>query len=130
MRFRIPLARAAGAVRVDTVLFPYDLTHQTFLNVYEGDVLMQQSIFDVAHTGADYYAGTRRGALAVIQRFVPSGIRHIMIGPDHILFLVGLLLLGGSAPPIAADRDGVHRRTQRHPVARSLDILNPPAAAD
>jgi hypothetical protein len=34
--------------------------------------------------------------LEVIRTFVPAGIHHILIGPDHILFLCGLLLLGGS----------------------------------
>ena len=28
-----------------------------------------------------------------MRTFIPSGIHHILIGPDHILFLVGLLLL-------------------------------------
>ena len=30
-----------------------------------------------------------------MRTFIPSGIEHILIGPDHILFLIGLLLLGG-----------------------------------
>ncbi len=56
-----------------------------------------------------------------------EGIHHIFIGPDHILFIVGLLLLGGTlgrllkivtAFPIA------HSVTL---VLATLDILNPPA---
>ncbi|MGI8671872.1 MAG: HupE/UreJ family protein [Luteitalea sp.] len=31
----------------------------------------------------------------MLRRFTASGIHHIAIGPDHILFLVGLLLPGG-----------------------------------
>ena len=30
-----------------------------------------------------------------MRTFTTSGVQHILIGPDHILFLVGLLLLGG-----------------------------------
>jgi hypothetical protein len=30
-----------------------------------------------------------------MRTFLPSGIQHILIGPDHILFLIGLLLFGG-----------------------------------
>ena len=30
------------------------------------------------------------------MKFIPAGIHHILIGPDHLLFLVGLLLLGGT----------------------------------
>ena len=32
----------------------------------------------------------------MLGTFVPAGAYHIAIGPDHLLFLVGLLLLGGS----------------------------------
>jgi hydrogenase/urease accessory protein HupE len=31
----------------------------------------------------------------VVREFVIQGIHHIFIGPDHILFIIGLLLLGG-----------------------------------
>jgi hydrogenase/urease accessory protein HupE len=37
-----------------------------------------------------------QGSWAVVRTFVVSGVEHILIGPDHLLFLVGLLLLGGS----------------------------------
>jgi hydrogenase/urease accessory protein HupE len=30
-----------------------------------------------------------------MRTFTASGVHHILIGPDHILFLIGLLLLGG-----------------------------------
>jgi hydrogenase/urease accessory protein HupE len=32
----------------------------------------------------------------VARRFILEGIRHIFAGPDHILFIVALLLLGGN----------------------------------
>ncbi len=31
-----------------------------------------------------------------MKRFIPAGVYHIFTGPDHVLFIVGLLLLGGS----------------------------------
>ncbi|HTM03026.1 MAG TPA: HupE/UreJ family protein [Vicinamibacterales bacterium] len=85
-----------GALTIDTDLFPYDPNHQTFVNIYEGDQLRQQMIFAATTAEHTYYLGTTEGALAVMKTFIPSGIHHIMIGPDHILFLVGLLLLGGT----------------------------------
>ena len=33
----------------------------------------------------------------MLGTFVPAGAYHIAIGPDHLLFLLGLLLLGGIA---------------------------------
>jgi hypothetical protein len=95
MRFRIPAARP-GALRVRAHMFPYDPVHQTFVNIYEGSELRQQLIFNATSAEYVYYTGTTQGAFAVMRTFIPAGVHHIMIGPDHVLFLVGLLLLGGS----------------------------------
>jgi hypothetical protein len=76
-------------------MFPYDPMHQTFLNVYE-DGALTQAILDRGRDSCEYFAGTRQGVAAVVRRFVPAGVHHILIGPDHLLFLVGLLLLGGT----------------------------------
>ena len=68
-----------------------------------------------------------QGRLAVIRTFVLSGIKHILIGPDHILFLIGLLLLGGSLSRLALI---VTAFTIGHSITLSLaalDILSPPA---
>jgi hypothetical protein len=95
LRFRIPTARP-GALSILTRMFTYDPIHQTFVNVYEDDALRQQMIFNRESREYVYYTGSTQGALAVMATFIPSGIHHILIGPDHILFLIGLLLLGGS----------------------------------
>ena len=81
---------------IDARLFPYDRQHQTFVNVYEDGALRHQAIIDTRRTSMEYYAGSWPGVGAVLATFVPAGIHHIAIGPDHILFLVGLILLGGS----------------------------------
>lgn len=85
-----------GVFSIVARMFPYDAAHQTFVNVYEGDALTLQAILDQAKTRLEYFPGSRQGALALARRFVPSGIRHIILGPDHLIFLFGLLLLGGS----------------------------------
>jgi hydrogenase/urease accessory protein HupE len=108
-------------------MFPYDPVHQTFVNVYDGDALAQQAILTRDRQQVEYFAGTRQGALAVVRKFVPSGIHHILIGPDHLLFLVGLLLLGGSLRRLVVV---VSAFTLAHSVTLSLAALNivsPPA---
>ena len=95
LRFRIPVARP-GAVRILPRMFPYDPAHQTFVNIYEDGDLRRQLIFSAGTDEQVYYTGSTQGVLAVLQAFIPIGVHHILIGPDHILFLVGLLLLGGS----------------------------------
>jgi hypothetical protein len=95
IHLRYRLASTPGRVEVNAALFPYDPAHQTFLNLYDGDALTQ-AILDISHARFEYFAGTRQGAFAVMRQFVPAGVTHIAMGADHLLFLLGLLLLGGS----------------------------------
>jgi hydrogenase/urease accessory protein HupE len=122
-----PTGGAAGVIGIETKMFPYDPAHQTFVNFYEGDDLASQAILDQSRTGTEYFAGTRQGVAAVIRKFLPSGVHHILIGPDHLLFLVGLLLLGGSLRQLLVV---VTAFTVAHSVTLSLAALNiftPPA---
>jgi hydrogenase/urease accessory protein HupE len=120
LHVRYALAAPAGTVTVSTVMFPYDPSHQTFLNVHEGSALTQ-AILDGGRSRFEYFAGTRQGALAVMRRFVPEGIRHIVVGPDHLLFLLGLLLLGGTLGQLAIV---VTAFTAAHSLTLSLAALN------
>ena len=128
LRLAFTVAGAKPArVGLQAYLFPYDPIHQTFVNIYEDGALKHQAILDVTRQTADYYAGTTQGRLAVVRTFVLSGIEHIMIGPDHILFLVGLLLLGGSLSRLALI---VTAFTIGHSLTLSLaalDIVSPPS---
>ena len=126
LKYRIA-GEQPGAVTIDTNLFPYDPNHQTFINIYEGTSLRQQLIFNASTDEHTYYLGTTQGALAVMRTFVPSGIHHIMIGPDHILFLVGLLLMGGTWMVLVRI---VTAFTLGHSVTltlAALDLVSPPA---
>lgn len=85
-----------SALRIHCALFPYDPQHQTFLNVYEEDRLVHQEILTQDHQVFVYRPGDRQGWMSVVKEFIPAGIYHIFTGPDHVLFIVGLLLMGGS----------------------------------
>ena len=126
LRFTVPLDSAPGIISINAVMFPYDPQHQTFLNIYEKEALAQ-AILDRGRTHFEYYAGTTQGTLAVVRRFVPAGVHHILIGPDHLLFLVGLLLLGGTIRRLTVI---VTAFTIAHSITLSLAALNivtPPA---
>lgn len=117
----------AGRVTVRAYMFPHDPIHQTFVNIYEETALKHQAILDATRQTADYYAGTVQGRLSVVRTFVVSGIEHILIGPDHILFLIGLLLLGGTLKRLALI---VTAFTIGHSITLSLaalDLVSPPA---
>ncbi len=116
-----------GRLAVRTALFPYDPNHQTFVNIYEDDRLARQYILNDPRPGLDYYAGNRQGAFAVFRAFTASGIHHIAIGPDHILFIIGLLLLGGSVLRLLGI---VSAFTVGHSITLSLaalGLVTPPA---
>ena len=55
-----------------------------------------------------------------MQRFGAAGVHHILIGPDHLLFLTGLLLLGGSIKRLALI---VTAFTVAHSITLSLAVL-------
>lgn len=126
LAFRFPPS-TAGALTFSCDLFPYDPNHTTFLNIYENGSLQYQGVYDRGHRSYEYFRGTRQGRLALVGRFVQAGVHHIAIGPDHILFLIGLLLLGGSLLQLAKI---VTAFTLAHSVTLSLAALNvfaPPA---
>jgi hydrogenase/urease accessory protein HupE len=125
-QIRYELPAAPGRIQVTATMFPYDPNHQTFVNVYEGEALTQ-AILDRGRPTFEYFAGTRQGVTAVIRKFVPAGIHHILIGPDHLLFLIGLLLLGGTVRQLLLV---VTSFTLAHSITLSLAALNivsPPA---
>jgi hydrogenase/urease accessory protein HupE len=116
-----------GSLGIRCTLFPYDPQHQTFLNIYEDGRLTHQEIFNKDHASLDYFTGSSQGTFAVVKKFIPGGVYHIFAGPDHILFLVGLLLLGGSLLRLVSI---VTAFTIAHSITLSLaalDVLNPPA---
>ncbi len=111
-------------VRVN--LFPDNLLHKTFLDVYEQNNLEQQLIFDANKTESTIQT-SQQSVWQVIWNFLLEGIHHIFIGPDHILFIVGLLLLGGNLWQLLKI---VSAFTLAHSITlalATLQILNPPA---
>ncbi len=63
----------------------------------------------------------------MLGTFVPAGLQHILVGPDHVLFLIGLLLLGGTVARLGLV---VTAFTVGHSVTLSvaaLDLYAPPA---
>jgi hydrogenase/urease accessory protein HupE len=119
--------RLPGVLEVRCGLFPYDPQHQTFLNIYEGERLAHQEIFDKDRQAFEYFTGSRQGTWAVVRKFVPAGVHHIFIGPDHILFIIGLMLMGGGLFRLLKI---VTAFTVAHSITlalATLNIVNPPS---
>ncbi len=115
-----------GLLRIECALFPYDPQHQTLSSIYEEGALVHQEIFTKTHTTLDHFTGSRQGTFAVVKKFIPGGIYHIFTGPDHILFLLGLMLLGGSMLRLLTI---VTAFTIAHSITltlAALNVINPP----
>jgi len=109
------------------LLFPNNSEHQTFVNIYDKGQLAHQEILARDHPEFVYYTGGTQRNFAVLKRFLPAGIEHILIGPDHIFFLFGLLLLGGRISRLLKI---ITAFTIAHSVTLTLAALNlvsPPA---
>ena len=109
-------------------LFPYDPEHQTFVNLYLENALVGQATLDAGHRNASFeLAASGPSRLVTFHRFLIAGIHHLLGGPDHLLFLAGLLLAGGNISRLATI---VTAFTIAHSVTLSLavlDILTPPS---
>jgi hydrogenase/urease accessory protein HupE len=120
-------SRQAGeTIQVRCELFSADQRHKTFLNIYQGDQLKHQGVFDREVSQIEYVAKARQSIVAVVKQFLFQGVHHIFIGPDHILFVVGLLLLGGTIGQLLKI---ITAFTVAHSVTlvlATLNILNPP----
>src|SRR5262249_5175951 len=120
-------AGPAGRIEIHGPLFPDEVEHQTFLDVYEGGALTHEAVLDARNPGASFFTGGRQRPAVVLRIFVAAGIHHIFIGPDHILFVIGLLLLGGGVRRLVRI---VTSFTLAHSITlalATLHVLNPPS---
>ena len=84
-----------GALGVSADLFPADTLHKVFVDVYRGEALAGQWALD-ARAASFSLDAAQRPLAEVVATFVREGIHHIFIGPDHILFVLALILLVGT----------------------------------
>jgi hydrogenase/urease accessory protein HupE len=84
-------------------LFPEDSQSKTIVLLYSSEgALIREEVLDAQHPRFVWSASQApEPALALAGRFVREGVSHIFSGPDHILFILGLLLLGGSLRQLA-----------------------------
>ena len=93
-------ARSDGPVsriEVLTRLYPEDPASREIVSVFRQGQLVQEAILDASHPSLAL--GERApnvSPLTVAGRFTREGVLHVMGGMDHVCFLFGLLLLGGS----------------------------------
>ena len=76
-------------------LYPEDRGSRTVVSVVRDGQSIEETFLDDQHPDLlRSQPPPHRGAVAL--RYIREGILHIFGGPDHILFVLGLLLLGGT----------------------------------
>jgi hydrogenase/urease accessory protein HupE len=109
-------ARPASVVAVDSPLFPDSASDSTIVMVYRDGHIVDKAVVDRESPGA-ILAET---ALAFSRRFVGMGIYHILSGLDHVLFVVGLLLVRGTFRGLLAV---ITAFTVAHSLTLSMTVL-------
>jgi hydrogenase/urease accessory protein HupE len=120
--------RAAPAnLRLEADLFPYDPRHSTFVNVHSGGETLRQFVLTADQPVVSFATTGHQGLGATAVTFIKEGVHHIFIGPDHILFIVALMLLGGGLQRMLMI---ITAFTVAHSITLALAtfrILSPPA---
>ncbi len=127
LRIRYPLEHPAKSLEIEGLLFPYDPLHLTILDVRSDGQVLREDFFNKDQRSVRFRLDRGNDVLHIVRRFVASGVHHIFIGPDHILFIVGLMLLGGSVGRLLKIVTGF---TIAHSITltlATLGILNPPS---
>ena len=118
-----PAEIEALAVRVSFLeSFPSGHAHLARVTFGPGEVSQRVAQLD----DPGFEARRTRGAAQEFRRFLLLGIQHIFTGYDHIAFLIGLLLLGGSLRELVKI---VTAFTVAHSITlalAALSLLTPP----
>ncbi|HEU0124128.1 MAG TPA: HupE/UreJ family protein [Bryobacteraceae bacterium] len=82
---------APDSIVMDAPLFPEDDADRTLVTLLRDGTPAGEAILSA--TSQPVSIGETGSA--ALRRFVPIGVEHILFGPDHIAFLLALLLPGG-----------------------------------
>lgn len=127
LSFHAALPEALSSLSITCQLFPYDPRHRTFLNIRAGGQVQRTEIFSGPAAALEVPLNVTQSRWQVFCTFVAQGLHHIFIGPDHILFVIGLLLLGGGVRKLLGI---ITAFTLAHSITLGLatfHILSPPA---
>jgi len=69
--------------------------HKNLVKIQYGTETQQSVLTSDFPTERFVFASAQRSGVTLLLQFLKLGIEHIFIGYDHILFLIGLILIGG-----------------------------------
>ncbi len=109
--------RPAASFKLEAPIFPDVAGDTTVVLVYRDDRAIDRAAVTPQHPTAILGENTS----AAIRRFVEMGVAHILSGPDHVLFVLGLILAGGGLRRLLGV---VSAFTLAHSITLSLTALD------
>jgi len=79
------------SITIDAPLFPEDETDKTLVTLMRDNNPVGEAILSATSPPVTL----EESSSSALRRFIPIGVEHILFGPDHIAFLLALLLPGG-----------------------------------
>lgn len=76
-------------------LYPEDPNSHTVVTLIRDGQVFQEALLDAAHPDL-LRSQPAPKPVTVALRYIHEGVGHIFGGPDHVLFVLGLILLGGT----------------------------------
>jgi hydrogenase/urease accessory protein HupE len=95
MAWKAPVAGRLGAIEVKRRFYADDPTSYTMVTIRENGTVKQETLID-ANRSSWKSGSDVKSTMATIWMFLKTGVGHILSGPDHILFVLGLVMLGGT----------------------------------
>ena len=86
--------------QVNRKLLPEDPAATTIVNLVTEGRLIGQAVLDANHSKAVVGQSAPKVQTNITFQYLIMGIEHILTGYDHIAFLLGLLIMGGSMKSI------------------------------
>jgi len=101
-------------------LYPDDKLSQTVVTVVRDGQASEEFLLNADHPMIAH-EHFQQDTFAFALQFIKQGIIHIVLGPDHILFVIGLLITGGGIRSLIAV---ITAFTIAHSITLSLSALH------
>lgn len=123
---QVPVREGIEKFRVEQGLTPAVQGSATSVVVLKNGQTLESALVDAAHPDFERNRSEATNQVLALSRYLGLGVEHILSGYDHLAFVIGLLLIGGS---IRGTVKTVTSFTLAHSItlaAASLGIWTPP----
>lgn len=97
VELRCTLEKTPEAITLESRLFPEQPQSKTLAYLYVDGRLVTEARLDATNPSARLsLTAPPATPLQTVRQFLKEGVGHIFLGFDHICFVIGLLLLGGT----------------------------------